>query len=222
MSDLENYEIIVEKIFGTGQARFDVNGKTNVIVKALNNPGDFSVFISNYTGRLNRLKSTYSTEPQFLIEIINKVNDVARDNWKGAFVELTTYDYLNHSLKHEYVQDKPVIPKVILDSSKTLAAEIGQTNVDFDAALDELGLYIDIKRLADIENEQLSGIIRGFITRSNLNDLHIIPQYSPGMYLDIANKRSQLVDELLLKIKPELKPRAISSEIIPYLSYRLL
>ena len=105
MTAIQNYSRLIDGIFGVGTTTFDTTKDTyNHVIGALNDPTEYTDFTANFIERLQRLKKIYITHPDYLKEILKKVKEIAneKNNWKGAFAELTAYDHLNGDiLKHK-------------------------------------------------------------------------------------------------------------------------
>ena len=225
MTAVENYSRIIDSIFGTGTTTFDITKDLyNHVIGALNNPTEYNEFTINFTSRLERLKKIYSTHPNYLIEIIVQVNEIANiKNWKGAFAELAAYDHLNSDiLNHRSYIYNPIQPNVTLPKEKSFALELGKS-ANLDGYVEDRPLYFDVKCLKDNVTEILTGIYNDLKVHLGTDDIHITAEHELNIsYEDFQKKRNSLLNELKTGLNTTTKKTYLKSNIVSDLSYRIL
>ena len=221
MTPVQNYAQIVNNIFGTNSATFDLTKThSNKIIGALNQ-SNFSTFKSNFLARLKRLQEVYSKNPKSLIEILVQVNEIQSEkNWEGASAELAAYDYLNSNLDYLF---EPIQPNITLSNKLSFAKDVGKQETNLDGFIKEHNIYFDVKCLKDNVKEILQGIYKELKTHLGTDDFVISEEYALDVsYQDFQIKRRDLILELKREITVTEKKTHLKSKIIPNLSYKIL
>lgn len=227
MTAIQNYSRLIDGIFGVGTTTFDTTKDTyNHVIGALNDPTEYTDFTANFIERLQRLKKIYITHPDYLKEILKKVKEIAneKNNWKGAFAELTAYDHLNGDiLKHKTYIHNPIQPNVKLDKSKSFALECGKNETDLDGFVEDRNLYFDVKCFKDNVTEILEGIYKDFKRHLGTDDIHITAELDLNIsFDDFESKRGELLNELKIGVTIANKVKYFRSSVVQNLSYRIL
>lgn len=220
MNAKQNYSILIDSIFGSGTANYDLGKDSmNPVINALMHTNKFT---TNFTHRLNRLKTIYSKELDCLKEIIIQVNEIADDkNWEGAFAELAAYDHLNSGLL-KYT-DKPIKPNITFPNIKSFSSELGKQETNLDGVIEEYQIYFDVKCLKDNVKDILCGIYNELKTHLKVGNLIITPEYELNIsYEDFKKKRTLILNELKAELNIKTKKKYIKSKVIDNLSYRIL
>lgn len=197
MKDIENYEILLRKIFKKDFQGIDTKKDvTNNIIRALNEKKDFFVFISNFKHRLSRLYAIYKNSPKNLKVIIERSIEIAsKNNWQGAYAELVAYDYLN-SCKD--LLANPISLDCTLKNDESYAIEMGQKqDSNLDCYVPDLNIYFDIKSLKDNNTEIFNRIVKNISTFYGLKNLHILKEYdNDNLYFELQSHFCDLYNEL--------------------------
>ena len=221
LNNLENYKNIIDQYFGQNISTFDVTSNaSNKVIGALNN-SQFSQFQLCFKKRLERLNRIYTKNDNNRKQVIDTLNLIANEkNWEGAYAEITGYDFFNSgkgSLSLPIEIDKTV------DAKETLANELGKANANFDGYFKDFDIYFDIKILSDKIKDILDGIYKEIKKSFPCKKLTIEPEYPLDLpYEDFQKNRRKLLDELKAKIDVNKKTSNVKSDVIEYLSHRVL
>lgn len=218
MTPRENYAKFVDNIFGGGAAKFDIaKTGTNEVIGALASKQNFSEFKANFEERLRRINASIQSDPNLGIAVIDAVNRIAGYEWDGAYAELCALDYflaapLTGSGNIELDQTVP--------GSTTLATEMGMQNSNYDMRLKNLGVSMDTKNLSDKTGQILDGILNEFRQAKGIMSMMIVPTYDlDDDFNPYAEKRQQLLSELIRDVNVSHKTPRLESQVIPGLSY---
>ena len=146
MNAKENYQTILDSIFGSGAVCIKIDDSWNNITGALNDAGNYGVFADNFKKRLERIRNNYSGTDAFkhIQTLLAEVANPRWANYTGAYAELSAYDCLQSPmLKQAIVMDKDV------DANDTYALQMGKTVTNADGYFAEFDAYFDVKRMAD-------------------------------------------------------------------------
>lgn len=226
MTARENYSALIENIFGPETTTFDTTTDLkNSITEALQHPTQNYKFKSNFIARLHRLKTIYSTHPEYLKDIIVQVNLIAdNSNWEGAFAELAAYDHLNQdTLNYKNYIHNPIQPNITLPNTVSFAAECGKHETNLDGFIEDRQIYFDVKCFKDNVTEILESVYNDLKRHLGTNDIHITAEHAlDTSYDDYKTKRRQLLEELKAGITVAKKETYFQSGVIPNLSFRIL
>lgn len=218
MTDRKNYATLVDGIFGTGTAAFDVaEAQTNNVIGALAKPGQFVEFTANFEQRLRRLAAAVKTDGTLRKEIVAALQRMVTSEWDGAYAELCALDY--------FFADAATGPgNVVLDhtvpATDTLASEMGMKNANHDLRFPGLGVSMDTKLLSDKIGGILEGIFKDFRKAKGIRSLTILPSFDRDEDFSIYQaNRMKLLNELDQGVDTNIKPARLVSQVIPRLSY---
>ncbi len=169
MNSRDNYKDLIESVFGICTAKFDIKSSySNNIIGALNNIDNFAEFRNNFIARLNRLNIIYNKTDDNRKNIIDQVNQIASDNWEGAYSELVAFEYMNRDVKgHRYLHE-PIVVNHDINNNRTYSMDLGKTGkANVDGFIDDYGIYFDVKSLKDNVDEILKGIYKEFKNKLN-------------------------------------------------------
>lgn len=145
----ENYQRLLNDIFGTNKIKISIDSNTNNIIGALNNKDDYKDFKQNFCLLLNDLKNKYT-----IVTIQNVLKEIADDkNWEGAYAEAVAYSVL----KNDY--SGPIKTDITLKEGEGFAKECGQSKTNEDGLWENYNSYFDVKIFSDPIKEILDGII---------------------------------------------------------------
>lgn len=213
-----HYAALVDTIFGAGSAKFDKSvADTNNVIGALASPNSFVEFKANFQHRLHRLNAAIQSDPSLRKEILAVVNRIVGSGWDGAYAELSALDYFLAAAASgpgNIVLDRTVPAK------ETLASAMGMQNTNYDMSLPGLGVVMDTKLLSDKIGGILEGVFNDFRRAKGIRRLTIVPSYDQDNDFAVyqANRR-QLLAELVNGVDTTVRPRKLSSAVIPDLSY---
>jgi hypothetical protein len=217
----ENYKKIIDDIFGIGVCTIDTSAdnKNNVIGALVSD--QFTIFTTNFLGRLKRLSTIYSKNEHLRDSIQKAVNQVADiNNWDGAFSELTVLDYF-FSFPDTGAENLKL--DVTVPATETLASEMGFSNANLDGYFSNFDFYFDTKVLSDKSGQIIDGITQQAKEKLDITDLTIHPSFNADLpFEEFQNNRNELLNELFDGIHQESKTTYIKSNIVDSLSYRLL
>jgi hypothetical protein len=226
MTSIENYSRLIDSIFGIGTTTFSTTDTHyNHVIGALNHTTQYKGFTANFTARLQRLKLIYSTHPNYMRDILVKVNEVSsKKNWEGAYAELAAYDHLNQDiLNHKTYINNPIKPNVTLSSTVSFAQELGKQVTNLDGFVEDRPLYFDVKCFKDNVTEILEGIYVDLKKHLRIDNIHITAEHAlDTSYEDYQTNRRQLLNEMKTGITVTNKENYFRSTIIPNLSFRIL
>ncbi|WP_440975027.1 hypothetical protein [Pseudoxanthomonas winnipegensis] len=209
---------LVDRIFGSGSTKFDTSvAQSNSVIGALAHPTDFTNFKRNFEARLHRLNAAVKADASLRADVLAAVNRIVDTGWDGAYAELSALDY--------FLAEPETGPgKVLLDrtvpAGETLGSEIGMQNANYDLSFPALGVSLDTKLLSDKTGDILAGIFKEYCEAKGLKDLLIIPSYDPdGDFAQYSKNRKALLDELVNGVDTKVQPKALTSTVVPGLSY---
>jgi len=160
-----------------------------------------------------------------LFDQVNLISSRIDNNWKEAYAELASFDFMNQDfLKEKNYLSDPIIQNHDIPNNRTFSYELGKSgNANLDGYFDEFGAFFDIKCLKDNVSEILEGIYQDLKLKINYSNLTISAEYYlDTSYEEYQKKRNELLEELVRKIDVSQKPTFVKSDIIPDLNYRLL
>lgn len=218
MTPLAVFASLIDDVFGSGSASFDVTAtKSNNVLGALARPDDFGAFRKNFESRLRRLSSAIQKDGSLGKEVLGAVTRIAIADWDGAYAELCALDY--------FLAAPETGPgKILLDhtvpAADTIGSEMGMQNANHDISFRDLGVSMDTKLLSDKTGEILDGIFKKYRSAKGIKNLLIIPSYDLGEDFGLyATKRKELLDELISGADTVARPPMLRSAVIPELSY---
>nr|WP_129732319.1 hypothetical protein [Parabacteroides goldsteinii] len=212
MNAKENYQTILNNIFGTKAPKITIDDEVNNVTEALNNLG-YQKFKENFIARLNRLKTKFEYSSTYK-ELLDTIKEIEGKNWTGAYAELAAYDSLQTDLLSH-----PIQLNVTLDNKISFAKEMNCKKTNIDGYIGEYRLYFDVKRLSDNTKEILDKIINEVKTQSGKKCI-ILPEYPlDANYENYQKEWGALKLELTRELKNGIK--FIKSTVIPELSYRI-
>ena len=156
MNAKENYQTILDSIFGSGAVCIQIDDSWNNITGALNDAGNYGVFAVNFKKRLERIRNYYAGTESFkhIQTLLTEVANPRWANYTGAYAELSAYDCLQSPMrKQAIVMDKDV------DANDTYALQMGKTVTNADGYFAEFDAYFDVKRMADNARILINNII---------------------------------------------------------------
>lgn len=227
MNNLENYKSIVENEFGDSVCSFDTSTEvTNPIMGALNN-SNYTIFANNFINRLKRLNKIYTAPDDNRSHLINTINQIAKsNNWRGAFAELTAYDFFNNQfLENRTCLSKPIMLNRYVSNNRTFSEELGlKGDANLDGYFQNFDVYFEVKSLKDNVTEILEGIFEELYCKFNTLNFLITAEYSFDMhYGEIQKNRNEIRAEIIQAIKAENKrPNYIKSNVIDNLRFKIL
>lgn len=177
----------------------------------------FEDFSDNFAARLRRLQIAVQADPTLRMEILSAVNRIVTSEWDGAYAELSALDYF---LAEQATGPRNVELDRTIAATDTLASEMGMQNANHDLAFTKLGLSMDTKLLSDKINDILEGVFKEFKSSKGINRLVIIASYEMGSdFTEYANKRKQLLAEMIAEVAIDKRPKVFNSKVIPGLTY---
>ena len=178
MTNRAVFASLVERVFGSGAATFDVSvAQSNNVIGALAHATEFSAFKRNFEARLRRLNSAVMTEPNLRPEVLSAVNRIVDAGWDGAYAELSALDYF---LADEATGPGNLALDQTVPATETLASEMGMQNANHDLTFPDLGVSLDTKLLSDKTGEILEGIFKDYRASKGIKNLLIVPSYDLG------------------------------------------
>ena len=218
MTHRANYAALVDAIFGTGSATFDVTKtESNNVIAALAHPEDYTEFKANYGERLRRVYAATEADTSLRKDVLGAVNRVAEDEWDGAYAELCALDYF---LAAELTGPGNVQLDRTLPAADTLASEMGMQNANHDMRLKALGVSMDTKILSDKTGQILEGIFGEFLKKNGIACMTIVPTYDhDDDFTPYVVNRPKLLVELLNGVDLKARTPRLTSQVIPGLSY---
>jgi hypothetical protein len=224
MDAVENYERIVNDVFGPEKVRIRSSGSVaNSVISALNDD-KYQTFAMNFRNRLERLNKIYKGSDQ-LRNLISKVCNIAdNNNWEGAYAELTAYDFLNKGiLDGDSLLIEPVTLEIKVAKSRTFAKESDQGNeISIDGFFKNFNVYFDVKSFKNNVSEILKYVVRKVHDKFPNHNFHIVPEYPRDFSYDVIEiNRNNLIEEIASAIKSSGRPQFVKSNIVDQLGFRL-
>ncbi len=222
MTDQRSYRILIETIFGKSVTNFDESTRSNNVTGAIYDK-TYNKFWNAFFYRLLRLNAIYINQDSNRIELIRQINELAKDNWKGAYSELVAYDFFHQDyLLNKTWQTQPIKLNNTITAQETFASELGNTNANLDGYLDDFGVFFDVKSFKDNVKEIFQGIY--YDLKRELKTEFLIQEAHNWdvSYDDFQAKRKDLLNELVNLNLLTNKPKTIISGVLPELRYSLL
>ena len=169
----ENYQLIVDDIFGKGNIVIDIDDKQNNLIGALC-ASCYRIFRQNFISRLKRLKDKYSTDQAALKCIYTQVKLIADNhNWEGAYGELAAYDILyNENIVGGIELDKTIA------ASESFSINYGMAATNEDVYFTESDIHCDVKIMADTIGKMLKGLIESVLKSKPFgNKCLVMPEF---------------------------------------------
>ena len=212
MNAKENYQTILNNIFGAKAPKITIDDEVNDVTEALINP-EYLKFKDNFISRLNRLKTKFECSSAYK-ELLDTIKEIEGKNWTGAYAELAAYDSLQTDLL-----PYPIQLNVTLNNKISYAKEMNCKKTNIDGYIGEYRLFFDVKRLSDNTKEILDKIINEVKTQSGKKCI-ILPEYPlDANYESYQKEWVALKSELTHELKEGIK--FIKSTVMPELSYRI-
>lgn len=216
MTDKENYQKIVDSIFGPGIVSIKLDTTTNHVIGALNS-SQFQVFTDAFRDRLTRLHKRYMGTSSFnsLITVVQQISD--EKNWDGAYGELSAYDILTSSIPTTIELDQT------LAGDKTFAKEWGKTESNEDGYWKSFDSFFDVKILSDPSKAIIKKVINSAIAKAgSKKKCTILPEYNlEEPESEYQLKIPQLINELTSALCSSPSTSFYQSKEISHLSYRI-
>lgn len=209
----------IDLLMGSGTATFDcTKSHTNNVIGALHHE-QFETFTANFDARILRLKKWSEGNIGARAFIVHALNELSSDkNWDGAYSELSAADFIATAcnIPANYLSYDQSVP-----ASKTLASEMGMTNIDYDFGIRGGLCYFDVKVLSDKSRQIIESIIKQTKKKLDLNHLQVECFFpSDTDYSEFVNNRATLSSELESALNGGKKPKSIQSKIITDLKYQ--
>jgi hypothetical protein len=218
VTDRTAYATLVDRIFGSGSAVFDISvASRNNVIGALARPDNYGAFKDNFEARLARLNAAIVADSSLRKEVLGAVNRIVEAGWDGAYAELVALDYF---LAASETGPGRILLDQTVPASVTLASEMGMQNANHDVSFPVLRVCLDTKLLSDKIGQILEGIFEDYRSSKNISHLSIVPSYDlAGDFTQYSEKRLDLVKELINGADPSTRPERLVSAVIPGLSY---
>lgn len=208
----------IDRLMGRGTAKFDCSkSHTNKIIGALHHD-QFETFTANFDARIQRLKKWSEGNVDAQSFIVHALNELSSEkNWDGAYSELSAADFMATTCN---IPAKCLSFDKSLSASKTLASEMGMTNIDYDFGVRGGICYLDVKVLSDKSRQIVESIVKQTKKKLGLNQIQILSFFpSDTDYSEFTNNRTSLSAELEAALNGGKKPKSIHSNIITGLKY---
>lgn len=220
----EEYQKMVDSIFGDGVVHADLHGTTNHVTGTWGFDNEFDDFKNNFKRILEHLNSKFTkpNDKNTFFDLVANMGD--EQNWEGNYSELVAYDVL---LNTDYN------PNYCLNENRnvsfSLAQNMGRKGVNYDmfVTCDAYRAYFDIKSFKDTVGEILeNSIINKVLGKDEFkgSNVRVLANYplddSEVGYRDhVRDLQNELTQHIQEFIVHNLNIDEFQSAILPQLSF---
>lgn len=225
LNALDEYQNMVDSIFGYGAIDVDKKKLGNNIIGVWNYKCQFNNFKQNFSDRLKRLQTFYKDADNVAV-IHNLVRNIGDNkNWEGIYAELVAYDVMHTEYNAEFKLD------VSQDATFALAEKLGKHNINYDIHMSEdYDVYMDVKAFTDTVGDILQHSVIDNVTQLdefNKCRIDIIPEYpydddDEDYKRSIVHLREELRSALRNALENNKTQHSFASTVIPRLKFCIL
>ena len=225
LNAFEEYQKMVDSIFGNDIINVDKTKFGNNIIDTWSHKNEFNDFKQNFSDRLKRLQAIYKDADNVTV-IHNLVKNIGDNkNWEGIYAELVAYDVMHTEYNAEVKLD------VSQNATFALAEKLGKRNVNYDIHMfEDYDVYLDIKAFTDTVGDILKHSVIDAITNLNAFKkyrIDVLPEYpydddDEDYKKNISPLREELRNALNDALEHNKLKHSFNSKVVPRLSFRIL
>lgn len=225
LNAFEEYQKMVDSIFGNDIINVDKTKFGNNIIGTWSYKNEFNDFKQNFSDRLKRLQAIYKDADNVTV-IHNLVKNIGDNkNWEGIYAELVAYDVMHTEYNAEVKLD------VSQNAAFSLAEKLGKKEVNYDIHMHEdYDVYMDVKAFTDTVGDILKHSVIDAITNLEAFKkyrIDVLPEYpydddDEDYKKNISPLREELRNALNDALEHNKLKHSFNSKVVPRLSFRIL